>query len=313
MYVERIAPSGRAAWLALRKHDVTASQIGALFGAHEYLSPYQLWALKSGRFSDEIDETPVIRRGRMVEPVAVDMLREQFPKWKIDHNAKANIYFRAPEHRIGATPDVIVQAPGRGLGVVQIKSVAERTYRQKWIDDEGQPEAPLWIALQAIQEAYLVGAAWAAVAPLVIGYGIDMPLIEIPLDPGVFEAIKKQVQAFWILVNSGREPAPDYAMDGELIGSMYGDGDPNHEIDLTGDNRIPELLAAREAALEALRRAKKVLGTVDAEIKSKMGAAHVGHLGQGRVITWKPERRAGHFVPQSTIRALRYPKDSANG
>ena len=40
-----------------------------------------------------------------------------------------------------------------------------------------------------------------------------------------------------------------------------------------------------------------------------MGAAHVGHLGDGRRITWKPQAREGSYVPPTTIRALRYPRE----
>ncbi len=304
--IQRLTPKDRAAWLAVRRLDVTASQIGALFGAHEYLTALDLWANKTGRLKDTPDETPAMQRGRLLEPVAVQMLREKYPEWEIEHNAAENVYYRDPEHRLGATPDVIVRGNG-GKGVVQIKSVEASIFRRKWLDDQGEVEPPLWIALQATLEAWLVNASWAAVAPLVVGHGLELPLIDIPLVPGVIDAMRERVAEFWRMVDEGREPPVDPARDGALLDRLYPHGDEQHEIDLSGDNRIRALIAERAQALTARREAETALETIDAEIKAKLGDATVAHLGRGRRITWLSVKKAGHFTPPSTYRQLRVP------
>ena len=71
------------------------------------------------------------------------------------------------------TPDLFVECPERGRGIVQIKSVEGSIFRKKWRDPETNEIAPpLWIAVQGIVEAHLDGAQWAAVAPLVVGFGM---------------------------------------------------------------------------------------------------------------------------------------------
>ena len=305
--VERISPADRSEWLAIRGRDITASVVGALFGAHEYVTLYELWALKSGRLRRSSAETPAMQRGRLLEPVAVQLLREQRPGWTLHHNAAENIYWRDPQARLGATPDVLAEAPGRGTGVVQIKSVEAGTFRRKWLDDAGEPEAPLWIALQASLEAYLTGAQWAAVAPLVIGHGLEMPLIDVPLVEGVTEAIEERAAEFWRMVEEGRAPEPDYSRDGAIIDRLYAQGDGEHEVDLSADNRIPTLLAERADALAARRDADARISEIDAEVKAKMGTAEVAHIGDGRRITWATQRRAGFHAPPKTVRTLRYP------
>lgn len=303
--IEILLPQDRAAWLALRGQDVTASVVGALFQEHEFVSTFELWALKSGRLSTDTSETPAMQRGRLLERVAVDLLREQHPDWSITHNAAENRYYRDPSARIGATPDVIVDAPDRGRGVVQIKSVEANVYRRKWLVN-GEPEPPFWIALQAITEAQLVGAEWAAVAPLVVGHGLDMPLIDIPLTPGVWDAIRQRVADFWALVESGEEPSPDFARDGGVIDRLFADGDEYAEIDLSGDNRVP-ILVERRAELKAdIKAVEAEVRTIDAEIKAKIGAATIAHLGDGRRITWKTVARKGYVVDPATFRQLRY-------
>lgn len=306
--IERLTPKDRRAWLALRGRDVTASTVGALFGEHEFLTIYELWAQKTGRLPRGADaETPAMQRGRLLEPVAIALMREMHPEWQIEHNAAENVYYRDPEARIGATPDAIVTAPGRGLGVVQIKSVEASVYRRKWIV-EGEPEPPLWIALQASVEAHLTGAKWAAVAPLVVGHGLEMPIIEVPLADGVISAIKERVADFWQMVAEGREPEPDYARDGDVLDAMYPHSDAREEVDLSTDNRINQLIADRVAARAAITAAEADLKAIDAEVKAKMGFAEVAHVGGGRRITWETRRRSGYVAPATTYRFLKFPK-----
>lgn len=307
--IEIIRPKNRAAWLAARGQDVTASQVGALFGEHEFTTAFELWAVKTGRLPRSEEETPAMQRGRLLEPVAVALLRERYPAWKIEHNAAENVYYRDPPARLGGTPDAIVQAPDRGKGVVQIKSVEAGVYRRKWLDEDGNPEPPFWIALQATLEAYLTGSQWAAVAPLVIGHGVDLPLIEIPLIDGVVAAMKEKAAEFWRMVEAGEEPEPDFTRDAALIDRLYGVGDAEHEVDLTADNRIPALIEERRLWHRASRDALARIDAIDAEIKSKMGPAHVAHIAGGRKISWRPQRRPGFFVEPKTLRALRFPTE----
>lgn len=306
--VEIIRPKDRERWLAVRGQDVTASVIAALFSQHPYVTEYELWALKTGRLRRSNDDSPAMERGRMLEPVAVELLRQRFPKWKMEHNAATNIYYRDPDARIGATPDVIVTKSPRGRGVIQIKSVEASAYRRGWIVD-GEPEPPLWIAMQATLEAYLTGAQWAAVAPLVVSYGLDMPFIEIPLVPGVIDAMKARTREFWRMVAEGREPQIDYARDAATIEKMFAQADDESEVDLTGDERIVDLIRDRKEAADAERAARVQINAIDAEIKHAIGNAAVAHLPGGRRITWRRQRRAGTFIAPSETRVLRLPKE----
>ncbi len=310
MPIEVITPRDRRAWLKARGQDITASVVGALFGVHDFVTPYELWAIKTGRVRQQDEETDAMRRGRLLEPVAVQILREERPEWRIEHNAADNTYFRDTERRIGATPDVIAHCPQRGRGIVQIKSVEAGTYRRKWMDEEGNPEAPLWIALQATQEAFLTGAEWAAVMPLVIGFGIEAPLIDIPLDtmPGVIDAITEKAGEFWQMVAEDREPSVDYARDGALIDRLYAIGDPREEADLTATPHIIEDIQRRDALRREIAAREVEAAGIETRIKALMGSAEVAHLPGGRTATWKTQKRRGPDGRWITARPLRLPK-----
>lgn len=304
--IERILPKNRRAWLAARQQDVTASTVGALFRAHEFQTLYGLWCLKKGLTREDPSESPAMQRGRLLEPVAVQMIREAQPDWQVHYNS-ANEYWRDPVARLGATPDTIVTCPRRGLGTVQIKSVEASVYRRKWLDDEGYPDAPLWIALQATLEAHLIGAQWAAVAPLVVGHGIECPLIAVELVPGVVEAIRERAAEFWASIDADDPPAPDYDRDAGLIERLHALGDPGEEVDLSSNNRIPELLSEVAEAKAAKAAASRRKEAAEAEIKALMGDAVVAHIGRGRRITWRLRKRAAFTAPATSYRVLTLP------
>lgn len=303
MKVEVITPRDDRQWHKLRGQDVTASVAGALFGVHPFTTLASLWAEKSKLLPPRLDQdSPAMMRGRYLEPVAVQILRDRHPEWTVEHNAAENRYYRSPEHRIGATPDVIVDCPTRGLGIIQIKSVAEDAYRAKWCTEDAV-EPPLWIAIQASIEAKLVGASWAAVAPLVVGFGLTMPELEVELHDGLWANITKRTAAFWKGVEDGTRPELDLIADAETVDAIYRHGDDEEVADLTQDGEILELIGQRHDAVAAAKEAAANKLRAETAIKAKLGHATLAILAGGRRATWRRQKTAhGHS------RVLRLPK-----
>ena len=307
-HIERLRFSDREAWLAARGKDITASVVGALFGVHEYSSPYELWAAKSGNLPKQEMNHSALERGEMLEPVAVRMMRRRRPEWKINHNTgPKTIYFRDAKNRIGATPDTLVICPDRGPGTVQIKSVEQSIYRRKWTPDGGEPEPPTWIAMQALLEAHMTGSRWAAVAPLVIGYGIDLPIIEVPLVESVVPAIIRKTTEFWTLIETGQEPPPDYSRDRAVIEAMN-PVDDGGEIDLVSNRRIYALIEERADLKLAAKVNDDRVDEIDAELKHTMKGAALAYLPNDMRMTWRTQRRMGVDGRINTVRVLRVPR-----
>lgn len=218
MTVRIITPTDRLQWHHARKSFITASVAGALLNVHPYTTAYQLWAEKTDRIVQEDEENAAMRRGRMLEPVAAQMLREERPDWIIDYRAD-NAFYCDDDIRIGATPDCFAMRPDlRGQGIVQFKTSSEEAFRTGWKDPEtGDTEIPLWIAVQAIVEAKLTGAAWASVAVLVVGRGILMEVIDIPLHDSVWSKLVTAVATFWRVTDSGEHPPIDWDRDGSTV------------------------------------------------------------------------------------------------
>jgi hypothetical protein len=311
--IERIKITSREQWLAGREKDITASAAGALLGVHPYMTAFSLYLLKAKLITEDPEETPPMRRGRLLESVAVQMLREDQPTWTI-HDHPVGYYYRDPVARIGATPDVLATDEHGKMGIVQIKSVEPSIFRRDWKNEDGSIEPPLWIVCQAIIEAHLTGADWAAVAPMVIGFGVELPVIPIPIHAGILDRIKAEVATFWQRIDEGRNYEPDFGRDGSLIAKLYPQ-DNGVEIDLSGDNRMVELVDALEKARKAKKLVKDDEDLAKNEIASKMGEAAIARLADGRRVTNKTQERnvgckhmPGLFCSQSEFRVMRLVK-----
>ena len=307
MSIEKLHCPDDATWHAARSKDVTASVAAALLGAHEFETRLSLFMAKTGH-ADLIEESEPMRRGRLLEPVAVQIIRERHPDWTIRYNNGSDRhYYRDAKARIGATPDIEVRDPERGFGVIQIKSVEGSVYRRKWANEDREPDPPVWIAVQAMIEATLTGATWAAVAPLVVGHGIDLPEIDIPLHTGIMARLRSEVADFWRRVAANDPPDPDFGRDGALIAALYADDDGDM-VDLSDNSRAIELVAAREALKSRESdgaAAAKERKTIDAELIHALGNAACGRLADGRIIEAKTIRRDGYTVEPTSYRAVK--------
>lgn len=298
--------TSREAWLKLREADTTASAAGALLGVHDYETAYGLFLEKTGQ-REPISESEPMRRGRHLEPVAVAILREDYPQIEF---TQPGVYLRDPAARLGATPDLFAVCPERGKGVVQIKSVAEPVFRSKWLaGDEMDPERiepPLWIVVQAaIESALTEGAKWAAVAPLVVGFGISCPLIDIPLGENtqrLLAGIRRASLDFWAKVEAGIAPEFDYEKDGAALAALYGVSN-GQTIDLSGNNRIGELLAADADAAERAKAAAIERKAIKNEILAIMGENEFAYHPEWS-LTFKTQHRAAYEVKPTSFRVM---------
>jgi predicted phage-related endonuclease len=296
--IERIPITSRDQWLSLRRQDVTASTVGALFGAHPYVSQLALFKEKTGL---ELSETrnAMLEWRLLLEPVVAEAVARQRPDWTI---VKATEYLRDPDARIGATPDFYIHGDPRGLGVLQAKTAAPASFKKQWTDDT----PPFWVALQNATEMMLEEkAAFGAVACLIIDpWECNCPIYEIPRHAGVEARIREAVGKFWDDVAWGEEPAPDYSKDAELLAALCPDPVPLKTIDLSGDNHLPVLLAERSELMERLRTDESRRCEIDAEIKDKMDDAEIGVV-DGYTIKFKREPRKAYSVGPTNPRVLR--------
>jgi predicted phage-related endonuclease len=305
MTIDRIPIVDQEQWLELRRADVTASVVAALFGLHPHITIGQLHLMKAGIDLPGPDpESAVIRRGNDLEPVVASMIARDHPTWRI---RKTNEYYRDAAKRLGATPDYFVTDPERkGRGNLQIKTVGSAAYKKHWAENI----PPTWIALQSAVEMMLTKAPWGIIGALQFSeYDWELHTFHVDRHPAAEQRIVDRVAEFWAAVDSGQQPTIDYERDGALISILYPREVPGKQIDLTGDNRIGELLEQRETVREALRITERQCETIENEIKAKIGDAESA-LVHGWRVTFKNVTKKEYTVRASSYRQLRCKRES---
>lgn len=302
--IERHPIGDREAWLRLRQRDVTASVAAALLDAHEHVSRLGLWLDKRGD-SPPLADSPPMRRGRLMEPVAIEVTRELRPDWKVE---APGIYVRDSERRLGCTPDTIVKDEHGRRGIIEIKSVEPGVFERSWRGEDGSVSPPMAAAIQAIVCKRLCEAEWCAVAPLRVSHGVELDIVPVEEPPALWDRLCDAAAEFWRSVEEGVPPEPTFPADNETVLRLHRVSDPGLTVDLSGHNRLPEMrdrdaeLAAQEKAACEERRALK------AELVHLLGPAEVGLFNGRPIVTAKSVTRKAYNVSESTYRDVRFRK-----
>lgn len=280
---ERIPIASREEWLNLRRQDVTASDVAALFGKSPYKTMLGLFAEKAGLVPAVSEENDAMKRGRYLEPAILaacsehELLRDR-------SLTRATDYWRSPSLRLGATPDAFVyEAGGNRIEPVDAKSVASYVFDQ-WGDGP-----PLHIQLQVLVQAMLMDAPRGWVACGVMTAEFPVHVFEVPRHEKAERMIVDAVAAFWKAVEAGEAPDP-CAGDHGTLAALFPRADRPEPLDWGSDDEVLELLDERARLKEEVNPKDGRIKEIDALLKARMGA-HALALAPGWKVTWT-ERKA---------------------
>jgi len=297
--IERRTITDHDEWLSWRRQNLGASEIAACFGLHPFKTIADVVADKRGLDAGPDPNSPLLRRGNALEDDAADEVAKLKSTWEINKNTS---YFVDAELRLAATPDFVCVDPERdGFGVLQIKVIAPSVFKREWSEDA----SPFHVVLQVETEMMMSGASWGAIAPLVVGdYMFEVPHIyDVPRNADAEQRIVEAAKKFWAAFDAGDEPSIDYERDEKLIALLYPNATPGKIVDLTGDNRIKDLLSAREMLRWDLADLKKKLDAAETEIKAKMRDAEIAIV-DGWRLNYRTISKRGYTVAPSTYRRL---------
>jgi putative phage-type endonuclease len=288
MIIETYPITSRSEWLSLRRRDVTASDIAALFGLSPWKSALQVWAEKTGYANDKI-ETALMRRGRWLEPAVLEALRESYPHDRVE---KLSVYLRDPDLRLGATPDAMMNRR-----LVEAKVVSRPVF------DAWNGDPPMAYQLQALTGAMLTSADNAIIACLVIDtYSAALETFHVERNKEAENRIRDGVKRFWENTAAGIRPEPDYGEDGALITRLFKPREELPPLDLSSDNRLPEILGEREGLRRNIAAYEARCDAIRAEVVTKLNGAPAAICGD-----WKITHKLVH-LPEQIRKAHDYPR-----
>jgi predicted phage-related endonuclease len=294
-----------------RARNVGGSEIASLFsvdinelGEKTYETRYELWHRKAGLLEQRSEENERMFWGRYQEAGIAAGLRVKLG-WNI---RKVRRYIVHPRiEGMAASLDYEVLGHPLGPGVVEIKAVDDRVYRE-WpevedLDDPGfvdavgvpyvakRREPPLRLQLQPQHQLACTGRQWALLAILVGGnklVPIPYPRVETTI-----ARIEAEVPAFWQSIAAGEPPPIDWAADSDTVSRLYGEADRAKTLDLRRDDEARALALAYVELRDRRDEAEQEREKVKARLLMKIGDANRAILGRGLSIT-APTVRGGH-------------------
>lgn len=266
-------------WAKARTYGIGGSDAPAVLGLNPWCSPFTLWKRKAGLLP-AIEQTTAMAWGHKLEDVIADYYAEQTGFEVEDVGFYPELLDSVPEayedgtlqrHRDRpwqlASVDRLAFCSGRGLGVLEIKNVGERS-RDKW--EDGVPD---YVRAQNLHYQQVLGLEWGAVA--VLFGGNDPGFMDVVARPGEMKALLTAEQAFWDSLVEGEPPPADASESTrDALAKLYPNSSGEPAIALSDEALEWDREYLRNKELEKLhkRKARGYETLIRAEMKDSDAA-----------------------------------------
>ena len=287
---ELILPANapRDDWLEARHSGLGGSDASTIAGVNPYSSLFELWLDKTGRAAEK-DQTPEMRFGHLIEPIARQVFTE-------DHGIPVR---RTGLHRSKQHPWMLVTPDGLtgDGGVFECKSVGWRQSGH-WADGQVADHAET----QVQWSMDVTGRRHAWVCALIER---EFVFRRVDYDPELAATIRELAREFWHVNVLGDEEPPLVASDLDVVKRLH-KRSRDGEVKASNTSWLTDLLAERAAAVAACKAADDELARIDAELIDYIGVSEAAgrfddHGEPVIYVTRKTYERAGFDL--ATFRA----------
>lgn len=269
--------SDKAAWLEERKHYITGTDAGKLIGVSPWGGKMSVWLDKTGQ-APEIKETEAMKWGKRNEGTILKAYAEEMD-CKLEHVDGYTLVKSEKFPRLAASLD----GWNHTLGIpVDAKNI--RWKDEKW-GEAFTDDFPAYYKAQLQVQMMVTGAKSAHLAVLFCGQ--EFVIYQMSYDEEMAAKIVEESEAFWICVESGKNPEADGSEESkDFIEAKYKEGKVNEEKAATDEIKV---------AIEKLIKAKKAKAEAEAE-ETKYANIVKNFLGKATVIpgycTWKNNKNS---------------------
>ena len=263
-----------------RRTYIGSGDAAAILGVSPWKTAYQVWQAKTSPAPIIETESKVMKRGKRLEPVVLEMLIDEMPDLEIVARNRRHIDNKLPY--LAAEIDAEAVEAGDYVNV-EIKTV-HPSQASKW-GEEGTDEIPLWYAAQ-IEHALMVTRRQTCIVAALIGAD-DLRTYRVLRDEDLIDALREAEFNFWTQNIIGLQPPPLRTLSD--INLMYQRDTGAQAIASDGIRQAVETLKALKASakeLEAQIEAQEI------DVKAAMRDASVlVDSGGRRLATWKVVER----------------------
>lgn len=160
--------ASRADWLEARKSGIGASDVSGVLGFSRWSTPWQVWAVKTGRALWRDETSPAAELGNVLEPALLSLVESMVGVEA--HRTEHRTYSHDDHAWRMCSPDGIT-ADGR---IVEIKTggLISGYPPDGWIEGDGTPSVPLDYEMQARWAMSIMGSPAVEFVALIAGHGL---------------------------------------------------------------------------------------------------------------------------------------------
>ena len=265
----------REDWLSVRQHGIGGSDAAAAVGLSPYMSPLELWLIKTGRDAnlprpDPHDTTEPVYWGTLLEPIVA----ASYTKQTGNKVRRVNAVLQHP-----SIPWMLANVDREVVGcrdvqLLECKTAGEFGARL-WRD--GVPE---YVQLQVQHQLAVTGKQAADVAVLICGQKLEVHRIE--RDDALIARLIELEASFWRYVETDTPPPADGSdsADRALRCLYLGAGGT---VDFTNDRRLSSVFADLVAVRADIEARQQVEARLKQTIQQAMGEADRAEFETGSI------------------------------
>ena len=287
----------REEWLAFRKQGIGSSDAAAACGIHPYLSMLELWLIKTGRTTSDLDESlegySPLYWGNTLEP----MVAKYYQAHTGNKVRRVNAILQHPEPDKAfmlANLDYAITG-SEEVQILECKTAGEHGVKL-W--REG---VPLYVTCQVQHQLAVTGKQAAHICVLLCGH--EAKIYKVERDERLIESITEQERLFWQYVKTDTPPTPDHSESAaRALKLLYPTPKPSSKVDLREDdganNLFDKLLGYRDSIADLEQHHDQVKH----QLQTLIADNEVAVFSQG-AISWKRSRDSIGIDSKAVIKA----------
>ena len=287
----------REEWLEVRKQGIGSSDAAAACGIHPYLSMLELWLIKTGRATSDLDESlegySPLYWGNTLEP----MVAKYYQEHTGNKVRRVNAILQHPE------PDKVFMLANLDYAITGSEEV--QILECKTAGEHGlklwREGVPLYVTCQVQHQLAVTGKQAAHICVLLCGH--EAKIYKVERDERLIASIIDQERLFWQYVKTDTPPTPDHSESAaKALKLLYPTPKPSSKIDLTdndGANKLFDKLLGYRSSMEDLEQRHD---QVKHQLQTLIQDNEVAVFNQG-AISWKRSRDSIGIDSKAVIKA----------
>ena len=285
----------REDWLQFRRQGIGSSDAAAACGIHPYLSMLELWMIKTGRMTSDIDESlegySPLYWGNTLEP----MVAKYYQAHTGNKVRRVNAILQHPEQPFMLANLDYAITGSEEVQILECKTAGEHGAKL-WKDG-----VPLYVTCQVQHQLAVTGKQAAHICVLLCGH--EAKIYKVERDEKLIASIIEHERLFWQYVQTDTPPTPDHSESAaRALKQLYPASQPSSKVDLRDDDGANKLFEQLLSYRDYMQELEQRHNQVKHQLQTLIADNEVAVFEKG-AISWKRSKDSVGLDSKAVIKA----------